>query len=71
MNEYVIYNVGCDDETIAKFELTEPEYEFLNTVFETLNKKSLYDCMPRIHIAEAAEYEKGFRNPLPVERIPR
>lgn len=50
--KYVIDNVGCDDETIAEFEFTQEEFEFLKKVFDELNTHSKYGCMPTIHIKE-------------------
>ena len=50
--KYFIDNVGCDDETIAEFEFTQEEFEFLKKVFDELNTHSEYGCMPTIHIKE-------------------
>ena len=49
---YKITNIGCDDETEARFILTESQYNFLNEIFEKLNKHSTYGCMPKIYIDE-------------------
>lgn len=54
---YMIDNIGCDDETIGRFEFTEDEFEFLNKVFTELNENSYYGCMPTIHISPV-EQEK-------------
>jgi hypothetical protein len=50
--KYFIDNVGCDDETIAEFEFTQEEFEFLKKVFDELNTHSECGCMPTIHIKE-------------------
>lgn len=50
--KYFIDNVGCDDETIAEFEFTQEEFEFLKKVFDELNTHSEYNCMPSIFIKE-------------------
>lgn len=52
---YKIINVGCDDETEREFEFTEAEYRFLESVFEALNEKSTYGCMPTIYIEKVGE----------------
>jgi hypothetical protein len=33
-------------------ELTDEEYHFLKRVFDALNEKSNYMCMPRIYVEE-------------------
>lgn len=50
--KYFIDNVGCDDETIAEFEFTQEEFEFLKKVFAELNTHSEDVFMPTIHIKE-------------------
>lgn len=50
--KYFIENIGCDDETIAEFEFTQEEFEFLKNVFAELNTHSEYNCMPNIYIKE-------------------
>lgn len=50
MEKYKIKNIGCDDTTEAVFELTAGQYEFLERIFETLNKQSTYGCMPKIYV---------------------
>lgn len=57
--KYKITNVGCDDITEGIFALTEEQYEFLNNLFEELNKNSTYGCMPKIYIDEMTEKEGG------------
>ena len=59
--KYKILNRGCDDETEGIFEFTKEQFEFLNNVFEELNKNSTYGCMPTIYIDEIADHptEKG------------
>ena len=52
--KYKILNIGCDDKTEGVFEFTKEQFEFLNNVFEELNKNSTYGCMPKIHIDEVA-----------------
>ena len=52
---YMIINSGCDDATIGMQELTETEYQVLKSVFDNLNKKSTYGCMPTIHITDDLE----------------
>lgn len=56
MKKYKIINSGCDDETEGVFELTEEQYEFLNTLFGELNKNSTCGCMPKIYIDELIDY---------------
>lgn len=55
MKKYKISNYGCHDETEDFFELTDDQYEFLRNIFEKLNQKSEYDCMPTIYIKPAVE----------------
>ena len=50
MKKYKIINIGCHDETIDAFQLTDEQYEFLKNVFERLNSQSEYECMPTIYI---------------------
>lgn len=50
MKKYKIENWGCDDVTEGIFELTDEQYQFLNKIFEELNKNSKYCCMPTISI---------------------
>jgi hypothetical protein len=52
---YTILNIGCDDETKCDFDFTEEEYQFLKSVFESLNKNSHYGCMPKIYIDPKGE----------------
>ena len=49
---YYIENIGCDDTTEMEIELTDEEYTFLKRVFDALNDKSEYACMPRIYVYE-------------------
>ena len=57
MKKYKIENSGCDDVTIDFFELTDEQYEFLKSIFEKLNQKSEYVCMPTIYIEPYIEPE--------------
>lgn len=57
MKKYKIENSGCDDVTIDIFELTDEQYEFLRSIFEKLNQKSEYVCMPKIYIEPYIEPE--------------
>ena len=57
--KYKIINVGCHDETEGVFELTKEQREFLDNLFEELNKNSTCECMPTIHIEESTEKEDG------------
>lgn len=57
--KYKIINVGCHSETEGVFELNKKQYEFLNNLFEELNKNSTYECMPTIYIEEEKEGGKG------------
>lgn len=50
--KYKITNIGCDDETEGVFELSKEQFEFLNNLFNELNKNSTYSCMPKIYIYE-------------------
>ena len=59
MKKYKISNIGCDDYTEGVFELTEEQYEFLDNLFEELNKNSTYGCMPTIYVEEIQSTEKG------------
>ena len=52
---YRISNVGCDDCTECDFEFTDKEAQFLISVFEALNEKSTYGCMPTIYIQPIVE----------------
>lgn len=52
---YRISNVGCDDCTECDFEFTDKEAQFLKSVFEALNEKSEYACMPTIYIQPIVE----------------
>lgn len=56
MKQYKIINIGCDDETLGVFELTEEQYKFLDKTFEELNKNSDCGCMPEIYIEPMDKY---------------
>lgn len=49
-NDYLIRNMGCDDDTylIAKF--TDTEANFLRDLFNRINQNSSYGCQPTIYI---------------------
>ena len=55
---YLIENVGCDDTTDAILELTQEEFEFLNNIFEQINKNSSYSCQPKIKFIPESRVEK-------------
>ena len=50
--KYKITNIGCDDKTEGVFELSKEQFEFLNNLFNELNKNSTYLCKPKIYIFE-------------------
>lgn len=49
-NQYVVCNVGCDDETYAIISLTQKEYELFRKTFMYINKHSDCICKPKIFI---------------------
>lgn len=49
---YIINNIGCDARTNSVVKLDEDIFEKIKAIFETINKSSYYDCMPRIYIEE-------------------
>lgn len=57
--KYKIENIGCDDYTEGVFDLTEEQHNFLNNLFEELNKNSTYVCMPKIHIKKFIELQRS------------
>lgn len=56
--EYLVENMGCDDTTYAVLKLTQKEFEFLNNIFEQINKNSSYSCQPVINFDIEAKVEK-------------
>ena len=55
---YLIENIGCDDTTTAILELTQQEFDFLNNIFEKINKNSSYGCQPKIKFNLETKFEK-------------
>ena len=46
--KYYIQNNGCDDSTELAIELTDAEVETFTRICKELNKKSSYQCQPKI-----------------------
>ena len=61
---YLINNIGCDDTTTAIIELTQDEFDFLNNIFQQINKNSSYSCQPKIEFDLEVTFEKieGYEN---------
>ena len=56
--QYLVENVGCDDTTTTILELTQGEFDFLNNIFEIMNKNSSCGCQPKIYFNLTQKYEK-------------
>lgn len=50
--EYIIFNVGCDDDNVFTLEMTEKELEFVIKLAEKNNIRASVPCKPEIFIAE-------------------
>lgn len=48
--KYDIIVDGCDDSTKITRELTEQEFQFLQTIAQEITKESTYDCMPTMTV---------------------
>lgn len=55
MSKYYIENMGCDDSTSLKIELTDKELDIFIKICKELNKKSKYQCQPRIAVYKYEE----------------
>ena len=55
MEEILIYNVGCDDETITIMNVSEKELDVLIEFGKLNNKNSKYQCQPSIAIYKGFE----------------
>ena len=49
-NDYIIRNMGCDDETYLIANFTDTEANFLRDLFNRINQNSSYGCQPTIYI---------------------
>ena len=63
---YLIKTTGCDDTNCARIELTDAEANTIRRVADSLNARSLGECMPTLHLkswgdATADEREEATR----------
>lgn len=62
MKQYIIRNVGCDDETEFEIELTDEQLEFVIKLFDKNNIVANEYCKPELYIYNYDGYSNEWYN---------
>ena len=64
MKQYIIRNVGCDDETEFEIELTDEQLELIIKLFDKNNIVADEYCQPELYIYNYDDYSYNHTKPI-------